>query len=130
MAKIDELVDRFIDLRDQVSHKTKKLKDFKAKCKVEQDSIELELIAFSEELGVNSFATASGTAFRTEKTYAKMLSGTKRIEYAIESGDFSLFTSHINKLHAIELAENGIGEDVTGVVIERETVIQIRKGTK
>jgi len=124
---IDETVEYYISLRDSISDAKKAFDNFKRETKELMDALEIELLDQSAILGVDSFTTPSGTAFKTTKTYAKMLDVNARVAYAAKTGDYGLFTNHINKLHAKELIDEGLSPEDIGVTIESEQVIQIRK---
>jgi len=125
--KIDEVVNQYIDLRNQVSAKKKEFDTFKRECEMDMKDLELQILEVSNQTGVDSFKTEFGTAYRSTKTYAKMLDPNSRIEYAKRTGDYGLFTNHISKAHAIELLDEGVDPELIGVDIESESVVLFRK---
>ena len=127
MNNIDEIVSQYIDLRKQVASKKKEFEEFKAECELEMKELELKILNISNATGVQSFKTEFGTAYRTTKTYAKVFDIESRMNYAKKTGDFGLFTSHVNKSHALELIDEGMDPAEFGVDITTESVIQFRK---
>lgn len=124
---IDETVGQYIDLRNQVADKKKEFEAFKKECEEDMKLLEAEILEVSNVTGVESFKTPHGTAYRTTKTYAKVFDAEARINYAKETGDFGLFTSHVAKKHAMELLDDGMDPSIFGVDVETEAVIQFRK---
>ena len=78
----------------------------------------------------DQFKTEFGTCYKSVKTYAKLFDVEARIKYAKETGDYGLFTSHVNKLHTIELLNDGRDPTEFGVDYETEEVILFRKASK
>lgn len=125
--KIDEVVSQYIDLRNQVAAKKKEFDEFKKELEVEMKELEVQILEVSNTTGVNSFKTEFGTAYRSEKTYAKLFDAEARIDYTKRTGDFGLFTGHVSKAHAIELLNEGTDPSELGVDIDREDTILFRK---
>jgi hypothetical protein len=92
------------------------------------------MLKVSAETGVDSFKTEAGTCYKTVKTYARLTAGEdarqKRIDYAIKSGDFGLFTSHVNKTHAKELMKDSVNLAEIGIDWIEELSMGFRKPTK
>jgi len=125
--KINDIVNQYIGLRNAIASKKKEFDQFKKDNEEVMRALEMQILEVSKSTGVDSFKTEFGTAFRTTKTYAKLFDADARIKYALESGDFGLFTSHVNKLHTIELLNEGVDPSSLGVDYESEEVIQFRK---
>lgn len=124
---INEMVAEYISMRNSITEQKKAFDDFKKSVEEHMKKLELEILEVSRELGVDSFKTDAGTAYRTTKTYAKVFDAEARIKFAKKTGDYGLFTSHVNKKHAMELLEDGMDPSDFGVDIDTEQVIQIRK---
>jgi len=69
-VKIGQVVKRFVELRDELSERRKAFKDFEKDQKFKLDRLTVWLGKQSEKLGVNSFATDFGTAYKKKKTYS------------------------------------------------------------
>jgi hypothetical protein len=70
--KVDDLVKLYIDARNQLATDTKGYKARHAKVKGHMEIISMILRDRGEQLGVDSFATASGTAFKHKKETFKI----------------------------------------------------------
>jgi hypothetical protein len=95
--------------------------------------LETQMLNICNETGVDSFKTPHGTAYRTIKTYARLGAGPEareaREKYALETGDFGLFTSHVNKTHSKELLDDGVNLAEIGIDWIEEYTIGFRKPT-
>jgi len=132
MSKIVDLVNEYISIRDTLNEKRSDFKSFEDGCKAELADLEAQILEISNETGVDSFKTAAGTAFRTEKDYARIAPGAREIvdEWVLKTGNTQIFTSHISKLAVKELMDSGISAAEMGIDYVREDVIQVRKPTK
>ena len=124
---IGQKVELYIKLRNGLDARRKEYKDYESEVKSEMDILEADILAEAEKTGVNSFATDHGTAYSTVKKYARSISKTDTEAYARKTGDFGLFTSHVNKAHVIELIEDGLDPSEFGVEYTEERAINIRK---
>jgi len=131
MTKINELVRQYRGYREELDAKRKEFTTLENKNKLLMFELEQKMLEISNDLGVNSFKTDHGTVFKTIKTYARLGEGEDskmlREKYAISTGDFGLFTSHVNKTHAKELKDEGIDLSKTGVDWIEEYTMQFRK---
>lgn len=131
--RIDEVVKEYRDLRLVLDIKRKEFKSFEEEQKEKMFALETQILKVCAETGVESFKTAHGTAYRTIKTYARLGAGSEskdaRVEYAKSSGDFGLFTSHVNKTHAKELLDEGHNLAEYGIDWIEEFSIGFRKPT-
>ncbi len=87
----------------------------------------MHILEEGKRQGVESFSTAMGTAYRTRKTFARNADMDARIAYAKETNDYGCFTSHVGKLHVIELINDGINPAEIGVEYFEEDCVQVRK---
>lgn len=128
---IDDLVGDYVGIRDALSDARKEFKAFEAKCKEDMEKLEVKLLELSRKLGVKSFKTDHGTAFRTEKDFARVAGpeGWSRLcEYMQKTGDFGLVEKRVAKLHFKEVMnELGIAPQDIGVEYVVEDVIQVRR---
>lgn len=109
---IAELVQQYRTIRDNMDAARKTYQKIEKDSKEEMFELETQMLKICAETGVDSFKTPHGTAYKTLKTYARLGAGPEakqtRIEYAQSTGDYGLFTSHVNKTHAKELLDDGI----------------------
>ena len=131
--KINELIKKYRDIRDDLGAKRKEFDLFEKECKEQMEELELKMLSISDETGVDSFKTEYGTAYRTIKTYARLGTGPEskeaREKYALDTGDFGLFTAHVNKTHAKELRDEGVDLVNIGIDWVEEYAIGFRKPT-
>lgn len=133
MANIDLLVKDYREIRDALDIKRKEYEKFEKESKARLENIERAMLDISREMGVLTFRTEHGTASRVTKTYARLSAGPEskisREKYALDTGDFGLFTSHVNKTHAKELKDDGMNLAELGIDWVEEYAFQVRKPT-
>lgn len=127
---INDLVRDFVALRDELDAERKRYKQFEADQKVLMEGIEVKLLEKSRELGVESFRTENGTAFKTEKEYVRVGNWEKILEYIRETGYFHMLEKRIGKLATLEVLQENpeIAPQDIGVEYVVEEVIQVRRG--
>jgi len=132
--KIEDAVEAYLGIRDELDKQRKAFKTFEAKAKGDMERLEQWLLTKSAESGVNSFATDAGTAFRTTKDYARVAGPEgwdKLVAYIAKTGDFGLLEKRIAKLHFKEVMEiEKIDPSDMGVEYSIEQVMQIRRPSK
>lgn len=135
--KIDDIVEAYVGIRDSLGDARKKFKAYEAQCKADMLKLEVKLLEISRQLGVDSFKTKFGTAFKTDKDFARV-SGPEGWEalckYMVENNDFGLVEKRVAKLHFKEVMateaekeENGLAPIEMGVEYVVEEVIQVRR---
>ena len=131
--KVDEVIDEYICIRDELTTARKKFKDYEDECKGRLTGLEAILLEVSNTTGVESFKTPNGTAFRTTKDYARIAPGAREQldDYVMQTGNLQVFTSHLSKVAVKELmATDGLNPAEAGIEYIMEDVIQVRKPTK
>ncbi|MGW8177830.1 MAG: hypothetical protein ACWGQW_03435 [bacterium] len=131
--KVDDLIDEYICIRDDLDRCRKEFKEFEAECKERMAGLEMQLLEISNDTGVDSFKTKYGTAFRTTKDYARIAPGARGQldEYVLRTGNLQIYTSHISKIAVKELmAAENLNPAEAGIDYVQEDVIQVRKPTK
>lgn len=130
-SKIDDLVEAYVGIRDSLSEARRNFKAFEAKCDADMEEIEVQLLEISRELGVQSFKTAHGTAFKTNKDFARVAGPEgweKLCRFMVEHNDFGLVEKRVAKLHFKEVMEEfGVAPPDIGVEYVVEEVIQVRR---
>ena len=130
--KIDELVDEYVIIRDDLSVARKDFKSYEEECKSRLAELEIQLLEISNDTGVESFKTPFGTAFRTTKDYARIGAGAREQldEWVLRTGNTQVYTSHLSKIAVKELmAEEQLNPADAGIEYVQEDVIQVRKPT-
>jgi hypothetical protein len=130
---IAELVKEYRDIRDHLDAARKTYMKIEKESKEKLFELETQMLDICRETGVESFRTPHGTAFKTLKTYARLGAGPEakqaRIDYAMKTGDFGLFTSHVNKTHSKELLDDGVNLAECGIDWIEEWSMSFRKPT-
>lgn len=131
--KISEIVEDYITIRDDLTEKRKEFKDYEEIAKARLFDLEAQLLAISNDTGVESFKTSRGTAFRTTKDYCRIAAGAREDvnKWVMSTGNIMVFTSHISKIAVKELMEvNGLNPAEAGLEYIVEDVINVRKPSK
>jgi len=134
---INDIVSAYVAIRDALSEERRKFKELETKAKHDMAELEVKLLEFSRNMGVNSFKTDHGTAFKVDKDYARVAGPEgweKLCKYMLEHEDFGLVEKRVAKLHfkevmAVELAkkEEGLAPIEMGVEYVVEEAIQVRR---
>jgi len=125
---VEQLVKMYIDTRNQLSEERKVWEEREAQLKQEMEKLSLEIMAKCEEMGVDSFKTKSGTAFKTTKTAVRIVNTDEFVNYVRRTGNYQLFEKRVAKLAALELLEDdGITPNMIGLDVVKTLEIQVRK---
>jgi hypothetical protein len=126
--KINDLVQAFVGIRDALTEARRKFKEFEARSKEDMAKIEIKLLEKSRKLGVESFKTEFGTAYRTDKDFARVAGpeGWEALcKFMVEHNDFGLVEKRVAKLHFKEIMkELGIAPQEMGVEYVVEEVVR------
>lgn len=130
-VNVGDLVGEYVAKRDRLSQIRKKWKEIEARMKAEMEVIEIQVLEVARTLGVNSFKTDHGTAFKVDKDFARVggpEGWEKLCRYMVENNDFGLVEKRIAKLHFKEVMnEMGVAPADIGVEYVIEEVIQVRR---
>lgn len=128
---VEELVSIFVSMRDELSAKRKEFKEFEANQKLAMEQIECKLLDLSRSLGVKSFATDYGTAFKTNKIFVRVGNWDKIIKFIVETENYQMLEKRIGKIATLEiledLAKSNVAPEDIGVEYVSEEVIQVRR---
>lgn len=95
--KIDDLVHRFIQVRDKKSQMKAAFEAQAAKLTELQDKIEALLLVRFEELGVTSMKTAHGTAYTSVRASASVADWDAVLTFIKDSGTYELLERRVSK---------------------------------
>lgn len=126
---IDEAVEKFVELRDYLAVERKKFEELEKNIKAELEEISMWLRDKGDALGVDSFNTRYGTAYRAIKT--KYLCGNwdEFIDWVIKTGNTQCLEHRVAKLATKEIHDIS-GEVPPGVLYSAEVEFQVRRPTK
>lgn len=126
--KINEIVEKYIDLRDRKAGIKKEYDEKVAKIDQVMEKMEAVILKHLEESGAESLRTESGTAYKSNRTSATV-------------ADWDAFLAHVQRNEAWELLEHraakkaveeykAANDDVPpGVNWRSEVVVNIRRGS-
>lgn len=129
MAKVDEVVKRFVQIRSELDERRRVFKDFEKDQKFKLDRLVMWLREKADKDGVNSFATDYGTAYKKMKTYVRVGNWDEIIKYIKETDNFQMLEKRIGKLATIEIMED-TGSIPPGVEYVEEVDFQVNKPRK
>lgn len=125
---IEQLVQQYVDTRNQLNEERKVWEEREKALKQDLTDLELTLMAKAEEMGVDSFKTKAGTAFKTTKTAVRIANADEFINYVRRTGNYQLFEKRVAKLAALELLEeDDMTPDMIGLEVVKTLEIQVRK---
>lgn len=84
---IDTLVQDYVRLRDELSEKRKIFDAYEADIKDQLEIISMSIKEKADELGVDSFKTAYGTAFRNTKESYRISDWNAYAEWMLSTGN-------------------------------------------
>jgi len=103
---IGDAVSVFVSLRDDLREWQKQQKEEEQRRKEEMEEIEVYLLKKAEELGVDSFKTPFGTAYKSLKEHYRIGDWPAFVEYVKQTNNFQLFEKRVAKLSAKEIHQN------------------------
>lgn len=106
--RVDELIEMYIDTRNQLATDRKGYKDRESKMKGHMAIISMILRDKGDTAGVDSFASAKGTAYRNKKTTYRVGDWTALSTYVLETGNIHLLQKRVspNAVKEVQEAEN------------------------
>lgn len=100
---IDELIGMGVELRDELKEETRKYNAYEKEVKSMLLRITHALKNKGDELGVNSFATSHGTAFRQLKESYRVADWALVLAYMQETGNWQMLEKRVAKLATKEI---------------------------
>jgi hypothetical protein len=91
--------------------------------------IEVWLLMKADEMGVDSFKTPAGTAYKQKMEHYRIGDWGKFVEYVKETNNFQLFEKRVAKLAAKEIHATE-GEVPSGLDYTSEFVMHVLRPTK
>lgn len=94
---IDEAIGVYVDVRDELRRHQKKAKEREEELKAFMDKISMWLRDKADEVGVDSFKTKHGTAYRAEKKSYRVADWDAMVAYIKETDNFQLLEKRVAK---------------------------------
>lgn len=126
---INEAIEKYVSLRDYLSAETKKYNELEANLKGELEKISMWLRDRGDALGVDSFKTPMGTAFRTVKTSYRVGEWNEFLDWVKATGNFQCLEKRAAKLSVKEI-HDVTGELPPGLDYSAEVEFSVRRPTK
>ena len=126
-AKIETLVKAYVRIRDDLGAKRKEFKKVEADAKRQLDMIELELKKRADDLGVDSFKTTNGTAFKTTKDFVAVKDWNLTIKFILDNNLTNMFNKSVNKTAVKEYMAENNNALPPGVEYGQKVEIQVRR---
>lgn len=123
---VDQMVDRFVRLRDKVAkikkEHTAELEPFNAA----MDTLEGLLIGVLNTNSVTSMRSEHGTIYTSSRVTAKVVRWSQALEYIQQNEAWELLDARVSKV-AAEAIITESGQPIPGVEMTRETTLNVRR---
>ena len=128
---IDEAIEAYVATRDELRAKQQAFKLEEDAMKLRMEQISMWLRDKADELGVDSFKTQFGTAYRSVKTSYRVATGgwDNFIGWVKETGNFQCLEKRVAKLATKEIHDD-TGEIPPGLDYVAEVEFDVRRPTK
>ncbi|MEG1232233.1 MAG: hypothetical protein RSE18_00230 [Acinetobacter sp.] len=125
-SKVEEMIAKYILVRNKLTLGRKSFETFETSAKAIQDVLNATLVQIGNETGVESFKTASGTAFRKIKKAYRVEDWDAYSAWLLETGNMHCVEKRPAKM-AVEEIHTENGEVPPGLRFEQEIEYQFRK---
>ena len=128
---IDEAIEAYVNTRDELRAKQQAFKLEEDAMKANMEQISMWLRDKEDELGVDSFKSQFGTAYRSVKTSYRVATGgwDNFIGWVKETGNFQCLEKRVAKLATKEIHDD-TGEIPPGLDYVAEVEFDVRRPTK
>lgn len=125
---IGDAVKKYVAARDRLRVWQKKKEEEEAKRKAELEQMEMWLIGKADEMGVESFKTPFGTAYKQIREHYRIGKWDDFVEYIKRTNNFQLLEKRVAKLAAKEVhAQDGLPD---GLEYTSEYVMHVLRAKK
>ena len=128
-ASIDDAINVYVATRDALAEERKSYNVYEAKAKNYMDRIEMFIKDKADEIGVDSFKTKSGTAYRTVKTSYRVGQWDLYLSWMKETGNFQCLEKRAAK-NAVKTIHDETGEIPPGLEYVAEVAFDVRRPNK
>lgn len=123
---VDELVKSYVETRNFLATKRQEWEDLERAMKDIMARISMALRDKGDHLGVDSFKTAYGTAYRSVKTSYRVANWDQVLEYIRRTGNYQILEKRVGKLATKEI-HDATGEVPPGIDFAAEVEFLVRK---
>lgn len=128
-VSIDDAINVYVATRDALAEERKSYNTYEAKAKNYMDRIEMFIKDKADEIGVDSFKTKSGTAYRTVKTSYRVGQWDTYLAWMKETGNFQCLEKRAAK-NAVKEIHDETGEIPPGLEYVAEVAFDVRRPNK
>lgn len=128
-STIDDAINVYVATRDELAAERKAYNTYEAKAKNYMDRIEMFIKNKADEIGVDSFKTKSGTAYRMVKTQYRVGNWDAYVEWLIKTGNFQCLEKRAAK-NAVKEVHDETGEIPPGLEYVAEISFDVRRPSK
>lgn len=100
---VGEAVKAYVEKRDALRLWQKQVNEEEAQRKLELEEIDQYLLTIADEMGVESFKTPFGTAYKSKKEHYRINDWPAFVEYIKQTNNFQLFEKRVAKLAVKEI---------------------------
>ncbi len=128
-ASIDDAINTYVATRDDLAAERKAFNTYEAKAKNYMDRIEMFIKDMADKIGVDSFKSKSGTAYRTVKTSYRVGNWDDYLAWLKETGNFQCLEKRAAK-NAVKEVHDETGEIPPGLEYVTEVGFDVRRPSK
>lgn len=126
MATIDEVIEKYVSLREELDEARRDFKAIENDLKEKMITLSLYLREQADELGVESFKTSHGTAYKVTKDFVRVGNWQKVLGFIQDTENWQFLEKRLGKIAVKEyMSENG--DIPPGVEYSTEVEFQVRK---
>lgn len=114
--RVDELIEMYIETRNQLATDRKGYKDREAKMKGHMAIISMILRDRGDMAGVDSFSSPKGTAYRNKKTTYRVGDWTALSEWVLHTGNIHVLQKRVSPNAVKEVQDTESGPDTPFVI--------------
>ncbi len=125
--KVEIMVKAYVKMRDALGERRKEFKAFEARMKKDMDKIAIELMATADAVGVESFKTEYGTAFKKTSDFVAVKDWSKALDYIVKYDLVNMFNKSVNKTAVKEFMAENNNMLPPGLEFGQKVEIQVRR---
>lgn len=116
-VSIDKVIAAYLKLRNELETTRKQYQDYEREHKEKMERLSMWLRDRADELGVESFKTEAGTAYKSIKTYARVSNWDQILEFIKSTDNWQMLEKRIAKRATIEVI-NELDIDPSDIGVE------------
>jgi hypothetical protein len=125
---IEQLIDRYVKLRDKKAEMKAEFETSVAKIDDAMTKVENYILGHLNQNGIDSVGAPAGTAFKAKLTSATVNDWDALLGYIKTNEAWNLLDHRVNKTAVVEMKES-VNDIPPGVAWREETVIRIRRAS-